>query len=134
MPRFKQRYKLQLNSIEKVQELLQELYDEADKNIVETEKQLTKLTSSLDYTEEIRGADAKAKISKSITDFINTKDKAIGRKMEIAKLMVDVHKYNGSVKDAVNNFNFDSDWEEFKQLESEPNLPDNNDREEYQIN
>ena len=134
MPRVKKRYELKLNSIEKVQELLQELYNEADKNIVETENQLTRLTSSLDYTEEIRGADAKAKISKAITDFINTKDKAIGRKMEIAKLMVDVHKYNGSVKEAVNNFDFDGDWEEFKQLEQEPNLPDRDDREEYQIN
>ena len=134
MARVKKRYELKLNSIEKVQELLQELYNEADKNIVETENQLTRLTSSLDYMEEIRGADAKAKISKAITDFINTKDKAIGRKMEIAKLMVDVHKHNGSVKDAVNNFDFEGDWEEFKQLQQEPNLPDRDDREEYQIN
>ena len=33
------KYKLKLNSTQKIEELLQELYDEADKNIVEIQKE-----------------------------------------------------------------------------------------------
>ena len=35
MAAVKKRYKLRLNSLDKIEELLQELYNEADKNIVE---------------------------------------------------------------------------------------------------
>ena len=91
----KKRYRLKLNSLEKIEELLQELYNEADKSIVECQNQLTRLTSSIDMNEEI--ADAKAKIAKAINDYIKSKDNAIGRKLEIAKLMTEIHKYNGKI-------------------------------------
>ena len=41
------RYKLKLNSLEKIEELLQELYNEADKNIVEIQQQMNKLDNSV---------------------------------------------------------------------------------------
>ena len=77
------KYKLKLNSIEKIEELLQELYDEADKNIVEIQNEMNKMSNSVQLGNEI--VDAKAKYAKAMNDFITNKDKAIGRKLDIAK-------------------------------------------------
>lgn len=94
------RYKLRLNSIEKIEELLQELYNEACKNIEEIQTQMNKISNSVQLNDEI--LDAKAKYAKAMNDFIVNKDKAIGRKLEIAKLMGEIYKYNGNVERAVN--------------------------------
>lgn len=131
MNQLKKRYKLKLNSIEKIEELLQELYNEADKSIVEIQNNLNKLTMSMDLNNEI--ADSKAKLSKAINDYINSKDKAIGRKLEIAKLMTEIHKYNGNVGAVVANNSFTGDWEAVKTLYSNDRTPNDNDREEYEI-
>ena len=128
----KKRYKLKLNSIDKIEELLQELYNEADKNIVEIQNQLNKLTMSVDLNNEI--ADAKAKISKAVNDFINSKDKAIGRKLEIAKLMTEIHKYNGNISAVASNVAFDGDWETLKAMYDEEDKQENIEREEYKLN
>lgn len=103
------RYKLKLNSIEKIEELLQELYDEADKNIVEIQNEMNKLSSSVQLSEEI--VDAKAKYAKAMNDYISSKDKAIGRKLDIAKLMSEIIKYNGDIKLTVAEGEI-PDWQE----------------------
>ena len=58
------RYKLKLNSVEKIEELLQELYEEADKNIVEIQNEMNKLANSVELNNEI--VDAKAKYAKAM--------------------------------------------------------------------
>ena len=103
------RYKLKLNSSEKIEELLQELYEEADKNIVELQNEINKLSNSVQLNEEI--VDAKAKYAKAMNDYIANKDKAIGRKLEIAKLMYEILKYNGNIKQAVTEGEI-PDWQE----------------------
>ena len=90
------KYKLKLNSAQKIEELLQELYEEADKNIVEIQNEMNKLANSVQLDQEI--VDAKAKYAKAMNDFITNKDKAIGRKLDIAKLMSEILKFNGNVK------------------------------------
>ena len=103
------KYKLKLNSTQKIEELLQELYDEADKNIVEIQKEMNKLANSVQLDQEI--VDAKAKYAKAMNDFITNKDKAIGRKLDIAKLMSEILKFNGNVKLAVTEGDI-PDWDE----------------------
>ena len=103
------KYKLKLNSSQKIEELLQELYDEADKNIVEIQNEMNKLANSVQLDQEI--VDAKAKYAKAMNDFITNKDKAIGRKLDIAKLMSEILKFNGNVKMAVTEGNI-PDWDE----------------------
>lgn len=103
------RYKLKLNSVQKIEELLQELYEEADKNIVEIQNEMNKLSNSVQLSEEI--VDAKAKYAKAMNDYISNKDKAIGRKLDIAKLMSEILKYNGNVKLAVTEGDI-PDWQE----------------------
>lgn len=103
------KYKLKLNSSQKIEELLQELYDEADKNIVEIQNEMNKLANSVKLDEEIM--DAKTKYAKAMNDFIVNKDKAIGRKLDIAKLMSEILKFNGNVKLAVTEGDI-PDWDE----------------------
>lgn len=129
----KKRYRLKLNSIDKIEELLQELYNEADKIIVEIQNNLNKLVMSVDMNDEI--ADAKAKIAKAINDYIKSKDNAIGRKLEIAKLMTEIHKYNGNISAVASSNEFVCDIETLKTMysdNSEENTP-NEEEECYEI-
>ena len=120
------RFKVKLNSPEKVEELLQELYNEACKNIEEIQTQMNKVANSVQLNDEIM--DAKAKYAKAMNDFIVSKDKAIGRKLEIAKLLSEILKYNGNLtkasenSDIFNNFKWD-DLQKMAQEEDDDNKP-----------
>lgn len=104
------RYKVKLNSPQKIEELLQQLYDESDRIIVEIQTEMNKLANSIDLSQEI--VDGKAKYAKAMNDYLSNKDKAIGRKLDIAKLMSEILKYNGNVKLALNEGEV-PDWDEF---------------------
>lgn len=54
----KKNFKLKVNSIEKVEELLQELYNETNKMVNEIQEQMNKLSSSVSLNQE--PMDAKA--------------------------------------------------------------------------
>lgn len=120
------RFKVKLNSPEKIEELLQELYNEACKNIEEIQTQMNKVSNSVQLNDEIM--DAKAKYAKAMNDFIVSKDKAIGRKLEIAKLLSEILKYNGNLtkasenSDIFNNFKWD-DLQKMAQEEDDDNKP-----------
>ena len=114
MAAVKKRYKLRLNSLDKIEELLQELYNEADKNIVEIQNQMNKLSNSVALNDEIM--DSKTKYAKAMNDFITNKDKAIGRKLDIAKLMTEIHKFNGDVRKMVDNEESVGIWEDLKDV------------------
>lgn len=123
-----QRYKLKLNSNTKIEELLQELYNESCKNIEEIQTQMNKLQNSVLLNDEIM--EAKTKYAKAMNDFITNKDKAIGRKLEIAKLMAEIMKYNGDANKAFNEGNtmlFDID------AIKEQLLEEDNKTQEYRI-
>lgn len=125
------RYKLKINSSQKIEELLQELYDEADKNIVEIQNEMNKLANSVQLDAEI--VDAKAKYAKAMNDFITNKDKAIGRKLDIAKLMSEILKFNGNVKLAMTEGDI-PDWDEITNaLVDDTNDNNKDETEEYQL-
>ena len=126
MAAVKKRYKLRLNSLDKIEELLQELYNEADKNIVEIQNQMNKLSNSVALNDEIM--DSKTKYAKAMNDFITNKDKAIGRKLDIAKLMTEIHKFNGDVRKMVDNEESVGNWEDLKDV-VESTTNDRNDQE-----
>lgn len=128
------RYKLKLNSLDKMTELLQETYNEACKNIEEAQSQINKLTSSVVLNDE--AMDAKAKYAKAMNDFIVSKDKAIGRKLEIAKLMSEVYKYNGNVEKGSENVMSNIDLDELKSMlsDEDENGDDKSSSKEYNIN
>ena len=49
-----------------------------------------------------------------MNDFITNKDKAIGRKLDIAKLMTEIHKFNGDIKSMVSDNESVGNWENLK--------------------
>lgn len=108
--KLKKEYKLKLNSVEKIEELLQELYNETNRMVNEIQEQMNKLSSSVTLNQE--PMDAKAKYSKAMNDFLSNKEKAISRKLDIAKLMSEIIKFNGNIKAAVQES--DMDWDSFK--------------------
>lgn len=124
------KYKLKLNSVEKIEELLQELYEEADKNIVEIQTEMNKLSNSVQLNSEI--VDAKAKYAKAMNDYISNKDKAIGRKLDIAKLMSEILKFNGNVKLAVAEGEI-PDWQEITNALIDSTEEESDNTEKYQL-
>jgi hypothetical protein len=115
-------YKLKVDSKEKIEELLQEIYAEACKNIEEAQNEINKISNSTDLNSEI--IDGKAKYAKAINDFIATKDKAIARKFEIAKLLTEIVKFNGNVQQAFTEGEVPGNWDDI--VVSAPNIDPNN--------
>lgn len=124
-------FKLKVNSIEKVEELLQELYNETNKMVYEIQEQMNKLSSSVSLNQE--PMDAKAKYSKAMNDFLSNKEKAISRKLDIAKLMAEIIKFNGNMKAVVQESELD--WSSFKDtlVENETKKNDKDEACEYEL-
>jgi hypothetical protein len=93
--------KIELNDTQNIRDLLQEAYRLADEQIVQSQNEINKLASATNLHEE--AMDAKAKYAKSINDYLSIKDKAISKKLDIAKLLSDILNHNGDVKSAIDN-------------------------------
>lgn len=100
------RYKVRLNSVEKIEELLQEIYDQACKQLNEIQNEINKLTNSTNLGSEDFSIDAKATYAKAIHDYLGDKAKAIAAKFEVAKFMGEILKHNGDANAAINDKNF----------------------------
>lgn len=129
--KLKKDYKLKLNSVEKIEELLQELYNETNRMVNEIQEQMNKLSSSVSLNQE--PMDAKAKYSKAMNDFLSNKEKAISRKLDIAKLMSEILKFNGNMKAVVQES--EMDWDAFKDTlyETENETKQDEESEKYQL-
>lgn len=101
------RFKVKLNSVEKVEAILQEVYDESTRQLTLIQNKINELENSTNLSEET--IDMKAKYAKAIHDYITDKEKAIGRKLDVSKLMSEILRQNGDVekvlsdKDIMNN-------------------------------
>lgn len=90
----KQRLNIKLNSSVKTEALMQEIYDEACRQIVSVQENMTNIIESTNLANET--IENKAKYGKIINDFLTQKHNALGRKMEVAKLMVEFLKSKGN--------------------------------------
>lgn len=95
------KYNVKLNSLEKIEQLLQETYDLASKQIIHIQEEINKLANSSPLADSTM--DEKAKYAKAMHDFMGDRDKAITRKFEIAKFMGEIIKHNGNVEDTIND-------------------------------
>ena len=95
------RYKVKLNSIEKVEVILQEIYDDAMRQMNLIQNKLTELAQSTKLSDE--PIDMKAKYAKAMHDYITDKEKAIGRKLDVSKLMSEILKQNGDVEKVISD-------------------------------
>lgn len=89
-------FKVELNSNQNLQDLLQQVMELADEQINQVQNEINKLTNSTVLTDE--AMDGKAKYAKAINDFLVTKNKATAQKIEVAKMLEEVIKHNGDVK------------------------------------
>lgn len=104
------KYKVVINSLDNVRELLQEAYNQSDEQLIQAQNEISKLSSSTKLSEEIM--ESKAKYAKAMNDYLGMKDKAINKKIEIARLLSDICKHNGddnnkSNEDGGRAMNFD---------------------------
>lgn len=93
------KYKVVINNIDNVRDLLQQTYDLAEMQIVQAQNEINKLANSVQLQDEIM--DQKAKYAKAINDYLKIKDNAISRKLEIARLLAEICKFNGDVGKAL---------------------------------
>lgn len=95
------KYKVRLNSTEKIEELLQEVYDQACRQINEIQNEINKLVNSTNMGAEDFTMEDKAKYFKAMHDLTGDKKSAIQTKLDIVKFMGEVMKYNGNTKEAL---------------------------------
>lgn len=100
------RYKVRLNSIEKIEELLQEIYEESCRLINQIQVEIDKLQNNTNLGAEGISIDEKAKYAKAINDFVNAKKKTIDSKFEIAKFMGELVKHSGDINSTLNDPTF----------------------------
>lgn len=95
------KFKIKINDIDNIRDLLQETYRLADEQIIQSQNEINKLANSTKLQDEIM--DAKSKYAKAINDYLAMKDKAISKKIEIAKLLTEIYKHNGDVNETMND-------------------------------
>lgn len=92
---------IKLNSTEKIEQLLQEAYDLTCKQINDIQNEMNKLSNSCNLGDVT--IEEKTKYAKAMNDFIGSREKAITKKFDIAKLMAEIVKHNGDVNGALND-------------------------------
>lgn len=95
------RHKIVINDISNIRDVLQEAYNACDELLIQSLNEITKLTNSTPLGDEI--VENKAKYVKAITDLMAVREKALGRKIEIAKLLTEIYKHNGNIKELAND-------------------------------
>lgn len=94
-------YIVKVNSVDKVEQLLQEIYDQCVKQYNEIQNEINKLSNSCNLAEVT--IDEKAKYSKAIHDLFGDKDRVLKMKFEVSKLLTEFIKHNGDVNDTLND-------------------------------
>ena len=92
-------FKIQLNDSTNLRDLLQGIYQLADEQIVQVHNEINKMANATQLQEE--SIEGKSKYGKIINDYLGIKDKAIAKKLDIAKIMSDVLHHNGDVQSAL---------------------------------
>ena len=94
---------IKLNSTDKIEQLLQEAYDLTCKQINDIQNEMNKLSNSCNLGDVT--IEEKTKYAKAMNDFIGSREKAITKKFDIAKLMAEIVKHNGDVAGTLNDKN-----------------------------
>lgn len=94
---------VKVNSVEKIEQLLQEIYDQSVKQYNEIQNEMNKLSNSCNLADVT--IEEKTKYSKAIHDLFGDKEKVLKMKFEVSKLMSEFVKHGGSVEDTLNDSN-----------------------------
>ena len=94
-------YIVKVNSVEKIEQLLQEIYDQSVRQYNEIQNEINKLSNSCNLSEVT--IDEKVKYSKAVHDLFGDKDRVIKMKFEVSKLMVELVKHGGDIDKTLND-------------------------------
>lgn len=110
--------RIELNDLQNIRDLLQNAYNLAEEQIVQSQNEINKLSNATQLQDET--IEGRTKYAKAINDYLGMKDKAIGKKLDIAKILAEIQKYNGDVKAALESSNMQSsmdfDFESIKKM------------------
>jgi hypothetical protein len=94
-----EKFKLKVNNIDKIEQLLQETYNLACQQYTVIQDEMNKVANATKVKDlDIEG---KEKYSKIMANYLALQQKSIVQKYDIAKLMSDIIKYNGNMDDAL---------------------------------
>lgn len=96
--------KIRLNSTEKVEELLQEIYDQACRQLTGVQNEINKLVTSTNLADA--SIDSKAKYAKAMHDYHGDLNRALSTKVELLKFMGEIIKHDGDIEDTLNDQRF----------------------------
>ena len=96
-----QKYTVKLNSVEKIEQLLQETYNLACLQATQIQNEINKIANTTEIND--LDIDGKEKYGKIMNNYITLQQKSIGQKYDIAQLMAEVLKHNGDVKGALDD-------------------------------
>lgn len=130
----KNRYKVKLNNIDKIEQLLQETYDLANQQTNKIQEEINKIANTTVINDlDIEG---KEKYAKIMSNYISLQQKAIQQKFDISKLMAEVIKHNGDVDSALKDSKKTGstlDISKLQELAKNANTQSNNTTEQYQL-
>lgn len=106
--------KINLNDGESVRQLAQEIYLLSETQLSQAQNEINKLANATQLQDE--PMDSKAKYAKAINDFMSIKDKAIGMKLQVAKLLAEVMAHKGNVNETMNDIQSGSGMIDFKKI------------------
>lgn len=95
------KFKLKLNSLEKVEVVLQETYDDTQKQQNLILGKISELETSTKLSEAT--IDEKVKYAKAMHDYMTDNEKIISRKIEISKLMAEIFKASGNIEQVMSD-------------------------------
>lgn len=95
------KYKVKLNNLDKIEELLQETYDLACQQHTSIQNEINKIMGTTVVKD--LDIDGKEKYGKIMKEYFTLQQKSITIKMDVAKLMSEIIKYKGDVNKALND-------------------------------
>ena len=94
------KYKVEINNIDNIRDLLQEAYTTANEQIVSARNEITKMSNATKLQDTTM--DEKMKYGKAMSDYMCVIDKAIAKKLEISKILNEIYNQRDDDKDKDN--------------------------------
>ena len=128
------KYKVKLNNVDKIEELLQESYDLACQQHTLIQNEINKIMNTTIVNN--LDIDGKEKYGKIMKEYFTLQQKAITIKMDVAKLMSEIIKHHGDINKALNDENMKKsglDISKLRKLAKDVNASAIDNKEEYII-
>lgn len=128
------KYKVKLNNVDKIEELLQETYDLACQQYTTIQNEINKIMGTTVVKD--LDIDGKEKYGKIMKEYLTLQQKSVIIKMDIAKLMGEIVKNHGDVNkslaaDGVKKGSLDIS--KLRKIAKDVNTSSENEKEEYCI-